>query len=161
CRYPGTPFESEASDAIFQGMVPHIDGAVSDLPGVQMLFLIGDQIYADATANIVDSRAPRERYGQRYRGAFTSKNARRVLAHVPTQWRSAREHYVGAGKAVGTMLPELRAKSTPGRRGSKIGQRRSMVSVFGEARAMLPRFRHGHPLGATASFSRSRAASPP
>jgi len=86
CRYPGTPFESEASDAIFEGMVPHLEGAANGLPGVHMLFLVGDQIYSDATANILDSRAWRERYGQRYRLAFTSKNAQRVLAQLPTHF---------------------------------------------------------------------------
>jgi len=86
CRYPGTPFESEASDAIFKGMLPHIEGPQNGVPGVHMLFLIGDQIYADATANILDSRAWRERYGQRYRLAFTSKHARTVLAHLPTHF---------------------------------------------------------------------------
>ena len=86
CRYPGTPFESEASDAIFGEMLPHIKGTVRDLPGVHMLFLIGDQIYADATANILDSWAQRERYGERYRLAFRSKNAEKVLAHLPTHF---------------------------------------------------------------------------
>jgi cholesterol oxidase len=86
CRYPGTPFECEASDAIFEGMLPHIAGAANDLPGVHMLFLIGDQIYADATANILDSRAWRDRYGQRYRAAFTSENAQKVLAQLPTHF---------------------------------------------------------------------------
>ncbi|PYN91365.1 MAG: hypothetical protein DMD89_31120 [Candidatus Rokuibacteriota bacterium] len=86
CRYPGTPFEREASDAIFGGMRPHIEGATNGLPGVHMLFLVGDQIYADATANMLDSRAWRERYAQRYRVAFTSPNARKVLAHVPTHF---------------------------------------------------------------------------
>lgn len=86
CRYPGTPFESAASDAIFKGMLPHIEGSADALPGVHMLFLIGDQIYADATANILDSRAGRERYGQKYRDAFTSENARSVLARLPTHF---------------------------------------------------------------------------
>ena len=86
CRYPGTPFESAASDAIFAGMLPHIEGRKTRWPGVHMLFLVGDQIYADATANIVDSRAWRERYAQKYRVAFTSPHARTVLAHVPTHF---------------------------------------------------------------------------
>src|SRR5438046_7488845 len=67
-------------------MRPHIEGATNGLPGVHMLFLVGDQIYADATANMLDSRAWRERYAQRYRVAFTSPNARKVLAHVPTHF---------------------------------------------------------------------------
>jgi cholesterol oxidase len=86
CRYPGTPFEADVSDAIFHGMMEHIEGRANDAPGVHMLFLIGDQIYADATANIVDSQAWRERYGQRYRDAFTSSHMRKALAHVPTHF---------------------------------------------------------------------------
>jgi len=86
CRYPGTPFEREASDLVFAGMRRHVDESTETLPGVHLLFLIGDQIYADATANILDTEAWRERYGQRYRTAFTSEHERYVLAHIPTHF---------------------------------------------------------------------------
>jgi cholesterol oxidase len=66
-------------------MLPHIAGD-GGAPGVHMLFLVGDQIYADATANVLDSRAGRERYAQKYRLAFTSPHARRVLAQLPTHF---------------------------------------------------------------------------
>jgi cholesterol oxidase len=84
CRYPGTPFESEASDLVYRGILGHVDGA--QRPAAHLLFLVGDQIYADATANILDAEAWRERYCKQYRDAFTTPYARRVLAQVPTHF---------------------------------------------------------------------------
>lgn len=85
CRYPGTPFERDAADAVFAGMIPHIE-ETEGRPGVGMLFLIGDQIYADATANILDTKAWREKFNDRYRDAFTAPNLARALARVPTHF---------------------------------------------------------------------------
>jgi cholesterol oxidase len=84
CRYPGTPFEREASDLVFRGILAHVDGV--ERPAAHSLFLIGDQIYADATANIMDAAAWREKYCKQYREAFTTPHARRVLARVPTHF---------------------------------------------------------------------------
>jgi cholesterol oxidase len=84
CRYPGTPFEREASDLVFRGILAHVEDR--EHPAPHLLFLVGDQIYADATANILDAEAWRERYCKQYRDAFTTPHARSVLARVPTHF---------------------------------------------------------------------------
>jgi cholesterol oxidase len=84
CRYPGTPFERDASDLVFGGIREHLKGRSSE--AAHLLFLVGDQIYADATANILDAEAWRERYCKQYRDAFTTPRAREVLAQVPTHF---------------------------------------------------------------------------
>jgi cholesterol oxidase len=88
CRYPGTPFERDAADAVFSGMLRH----VSDVPpdnGIDLLFLIGDQIYADATANLLDAESWRERYCARYQQALSSRcspNLAQLVKRVPTHF---------------------------------------------------------------------------
>jgi cholesterol oxidase len=85
CRYPGTAFERDASDAVFEGMLRHVRGEQEEA-GVDLVFLIGDQIYADATANMLDSQSWRERYSLRYREAFTSTHLRQLLKTVPAHF---------------------------------------------------------------------------
>ena len=77
CRHPGSPFEREASDRIFAAMAEQVKG------GAEHVLLLGDQIYADATADVFDTQEPGERYGGRYREAFTSKNAQDLFRRVP------------------------------------------------------------------------------
>lgn len=85
CRYPGTPFEARLADAVYGGMHRHVVGG-DGLPGVHHQFLIGDQIYADATANILDTSAWRERFGDRYREAFVAPNMSKLLSMIPTHF---------------------------------------------------------------------------
>jgi hypothetical protein len=82
CRYPGTPFEHERADAVFAGMLKQANGAT----GAHMQFLIGDQIYADATANLLDATFWRERYSEQYRCAFGSRNLAGLLRRLPTHF---------------------------------------------------------------------------
>lgn len=87
CRYPGTMFERDQADAAFGGMLRHLaDDDRSGLPGVDMLFLVGDQIYADATAGLADSKSWRERYSAQYRRALCGPRMKTVLASVPTHF---------------------------------------------------------------------------
>lgn len=77
CRYPGSPFEREAADAVFAAMTQAVAG------GADHVLLLGDQIYADATADAFDTQELGERYVGRYRDAFRSENASRLLSGVP------------------------------------------------------------------------------
>lgn len=78
CRYPGSPFDSRQADAVFAGIHELIQKSQCDL-----LFLIGDQIYADATAGLLDPSSWRDRYVDRYRHAFSSANLRDLLKSIP------------------------------------------------------------------------------
>ena len=81
CRWPGLPFERQAPDELALEMQGHVCGG--PLP-VDALVLLGDQIYADATADIADTVEPEERGPQRYRDAWGAENTRKLLASVPT-----------------------------------------------------------------------------
>ena len=51
--------------------------------GIDHVLLVGDQIYADATADLFDTSELRERWARYYREAFGARYLRRVLARVP------------------------------------------------------------------------------
>lgn len=80
CRYPGWLFDRRLADETFG----HLSAKLAD--GEQepaALFLIGDQIYADATAGAFDPKDRRERFYDAYREAWTAKNAQCVLSRLP------------------------------------------------------------------------------
>jgi cholesterol oxidase len=79
CRYPGTPLDRLSADQAFDGMLTVLR---SQTP-VDLLFLIGDQIYADATAGVLDSTVWRDRYTARYQDMMRSPSVRAVLNTVP------------------------------------------------------------------------------
>lgn len=81
CRWPGLPFEREAVDHLAVHMLAHVHDAAAP---AEALVLLGDQIYADATANVFDTQTDDERLAQFYRDAWGSPHARRLLASVPT-----------------------------------------------------------------------------
>jgi len=83
CRYPGMPFEVERSDRVYRGMLKVI---MDRSQAIDMLFLVGDQIYADASADLFDSRVDRDRYTLQYRRAFTTENARALLSALPVHF---------------------------------------------------------------------------
>ncbi len=92
CLYPGTAFDREQMGRVFEGMFRHVqrgvpeheDGSVAYRRGVDHLLLLGDQIYADATANVMDPITGYEKYRGRYRRAFGSRHARKLLSHIPS-----------------------------------------------------------------------------
>lgn len=47
------------------------------------LLMLGDQIYADATAGLFDSSSPIEKYASRYQALFASRRFRRLAAGLP------------------------------------------------------------------------------
>lgn len=82
CCYPGTPFDRELSDIAFEGIKMLLErGEPLDL-----LFLIGDQIYADASAGLLDPISWRDRYLERYRTLFRSAKVADVLRSIPTHF---------------------------------------------------------------------------
>lgn len=88
CRYPGSPFDERLADRVFQAMHHHVNN-VRDKNGtivrhgIDHVLLVGDQIYADATADIFDTRELRERFAGQYRDVFRARYLRRLLASVP------------------------------------------------------------------------------
>lgn len=64
CRYPGFRFERERVDRWID------DAERLDAPPPDAALLLGDQIYADATAGFADELNPAERYFERHRKAL-------------------------------------------------------------------------------------------
>jgi cholesterol oxidase len=79
CRYPGTPFDRNNADQAFDVMCRLLDAGVD----CDLLFLVGDQIYADATAGLIDPKQWRDRYVDRYRSLFQARAVRTVLNSIP------------------------------------------------------------------------------
>jgi len=88
CRWPGMAFERRAIDALAGDMEQHIDHATAP---VQALLLLGDQIYADATANIAETTERDERGAQRYRESWGSAATRQLFSRLPV-WLVVDDH---------------------------------------------------------------------
>lgn len=79
CQYPHGPLDSGPAQASLQRMAQRADQGELDLA----LFL-GDQIYADATAGLVDPTRRDERYEIPHERAQRAPGMRRVLARLPS-----------------------------------------------------------------------------
>ena len=85
CLYPGLPFERNQAMGIFTGMLAHVsDNEAGTRRGADCMILLGDQIYADATADLFDPRAHYERFRNPYRMAFGSPAAKELMSHLPS-----------------------------------------------------------------------------
>lgn len=83
CRYSARMVDREMADYMFgklRGLIENGDGRGAPA----LLLLVGDQIYADATAGVFDPKSARERFYESYHEAWTAPNARAVLRRLPT-----------------------------------------------------------------------------
>lgn len=106
CRYPAQFMDRERSDSAHSGLLRHVDGHAG-LEGLDLVFMVGDQIYADATAGIADSADWRERYVERYRAAFGSEAFAALGRSVPVHF-AIDDHEIGddwSGHPAGTDAP--------------------------------------------------------
>lgn len=83
CCYPGTPFDRESTDEAYTGINTLLDDPEK---ASDALFLVGDQIYADSTAGLLDPYSWRDRYEERYWTAFNAPRAQRTLVRIPTHF---------------------------------------------------------------------------
>ncbi|HET7866264.1 MAG TPA: alkaline phosphatase D family protein, partial [Burkholderiaceae bacterium] len=81
CRYPGFPFDRGRADAAFKRLLALQSGPMEGR--VRLGMMLGDQIYADATAGYVDPLSPVERYVGRHMNAFHSPAVQRLMAQLP------------------------------------------------------------------------------
>lgn len=77
CRYPGFAFESQRVDeASFEKIVAsHSDASA--------MLLLGDQIYADATASLFDKLTTLEKFKERYFTLFRSPGFAKAVRSIP------------------------------------------------------------------------------
>lgn len=82
CRHPGLGFEDKRADASFDRICKLLQ---SDRENHRdFMFMVGDQIYADATANLLDSPSPIEKVALRNRHAFNTRGFNGVTSQLPT-----------------------------------------------------------------------------
>jgi hypothetical protein len=82
CRYAATVVDREAADFMFGRLRAQVANGAPDRPA--LLLLVGDQIYADATAGTFDPKTRRERFYESYHEAWSAPNARAVMRELPT-----------------------------------------------------------------------------
>lgn len=81
CRYPGLGFEQARADASLNEIAGQMDsGHLSP----QFMLMLGDQIYADATAGVMDSPSVIEKLTLSTRRAFASNGFRALTSRLPT-----------------------------------------------------------------------------
>ncbi|MCB1647655.1 MAG: alkaline phosphatase D family protein, partial [Pseudomonadales bacterium] len=89
CRFPGLWVDQHCDDLVYGAMLQHIAAQStgdSVLRGVDMVLMVGDQIYADATDQLFHPQTLREKYRYRYRQALShqrSPHINELLARVP------------------------------------------------------------------------------
>lgn len=66
CRFPGTVIDERQSDRIYRSMAAWVDR-------VHLQFLVGDQIYADATDQLFKVKSLRSKYRYRYQRVFDKR----------------------------------------------------------------------------------------
>jgi choline dehydrogenase-like flavoprotein len=80
CRYPGLEFEANRADAAFCRINQLLE---NDAGHRDFMLLVGDQIYADATAGVFDTASPIEKFRLRYEQAFGTREFRRLARQLP------------------------------------------------------------------------------
>ena len=85
CRYPGLLWKAKHADKIFGPMLEEALGS-NDHSAVDMVLMVGDQIYADKIHRKINvGRADTfEEFQERYHTAFGSRRMRKLLRKVPT-----------------------------------------------------------------------------
>lgn len=86
CRYPGTLIDRHRADAIYAAIIQAFNLVEKDAGSFDCLFLLGDQIYADATANVLDPSVPRDRYIGSYSDAWRSPYFKHLLSQLPVHF---------------------------------------------------------------------------
>jgi hypothetical protein len=79
CRHPGFGLDQGRVDRSVERMLSE-----HEKEPLAFAMLLGDQIYADATAGLVDPTSPLERFYERHETAFSASGMRRLLRTLPT-----------------------------------------------------------------------------
>jgi choline dehydrogenase-like flavoprotein len=79
CRYPGLGLDRDRADAAWIRLL----AASRRAGGPDLLLMMGDQVYADASAGIGDPISPVERFVHPHQAAFTRPALRALLRRLP------------------------------------------------------------------------------
>lgn len=81
CRHPGLAFEDRRSDATFARITRHLDRSAAK---PAFMLMLGDQIYADATAGLMDSPSAAEKVVMSHQRAFGTPAFIDLTSCLPT-----------------------------------------------------------------------------
>lgn len=93
CRYSGSPLEDVRGDHAMHALLKHLDTAQPDWRP-NLCLLMGDQIYVDATAGVLERKARTEVVFERYEEAYRSPYAARLFASLPI-YKAMDDHEIG------------------------------------------------------------------
>ncbi|MCB1704445.1 MAG: alpha/beta fold hydrolase [Halioglobus sp.] len=147
CRYPGSIVDNALSDKVYAA----IERQVTAVTGAQMLLLIGDQIYADATDQLVEMKSQKAKYSDRYHRAFgaqCSPNFARLVQQVPTHFALDDHEKVDDWSGSPTDLPVTPGDShdyAAAMAARYLGSGRSTRAVHGEPACSLHYYALAHP----------------
>jgi hypothetical protein len=82
CQYPAGLLDRQPASRSLDRLASRLESPGEREP--QLLFLVGDQIYADETAGLFEPRLPSERYTLPHERLFQLPAARRVVSRLPT-----------------------------------------------------------------------------
>ncbi|NML47949.1 NAD(P)-binding protein [Ramlibacter sp. G-1-2-2] len=150
CRHPGLGPDLPRVDQPLKAFL-----AGQDAPRTAFSMLLGDQIYADATAGMVDPTSPLERFHERHETAFRREGLGQLLAAMPV-YMTPDDHEWIDGYPLGSPLvaepwPDWRRGSryrARERRAAKVALRaltifQRLQSPQGERRGRWYEFSHG------------------
>ena len=107
CRHPGVGFDRARTDAALSGIAERARGE-----GLDLALMLGDQIYVDAAAGVLDGEERLEKFALRYDAAFDSAGFRAVASSVPT-YMLADDHEVRDGWPNDSLPAKQRFWDTP------------------------------------------------
>ena len=81
CQYPAGVLDTTLAEASYQRLAQRLDPGASRRPSA--LLLLGDQIYADATAGLLDPSRETDRYQRPYEDLFQIPGLRRLMREIP------------------------------------------------------------------------------
>lgn len=81
CQYPAGLLDRRLAHASYERLADHL--VHPEKPQPEVLLLLGDQIYADATAGLLDSRNADDRYQRPYEDLFNIPALQRIMRRMP------------------------------------------------------------------------------
>jgi hypothetical protein len=81
CQYPAGVLDTSLAEASYQRLAQRLDPGMPNRPSA--LLLLGDQIYADATAGLLDPSRETDRYQRPYEDLFHISGLRRLMREIP------------------------------------------------------------------------------
>lgn len=137
CRYPGAIVDQAMSDRVYEAIKERVTRA----GGPELLFLVGDQIYADATDQLFGVGSLSSRYTDRYRRAFSAMDS----PHFATLVQQIPTHFALDDHEFDDNWSDLPQAATVREKQHVQFARETAARFMSSARNQLPLLRRGDP----------------